>query len=220
MPLVLNVPSGQGRGKYLKGLFEKTFLTDIMERHDVRHTEDLGNGSSLRGGVSGVSRNTVAEYIRYTEDAFLVQTAKRFDIRGKDYMSGQRKHYFSGLGLRNARLNYRQFDRPRLLENAVYNELVSRGYSVDEGRMQTRVKMRLENWQRNTWNPILSCTILRRRCISRWRKVWMILGKKNRKWHPCSIFGMVFQNIFWSIKTFRSIARKVESASCPSQIFY
>jgi len=109
------------------------------------------------GGVSGVSRNTVAEYIRYIEDAFLFQTAKRFDIRGKDYLSGQRKHYFSGLGLRNARLNYRQFDRPRLLENAVYNELASLGYSVDEGRMQTRVKMRLENWQRNTWNPILSC---------------------------------------------------------------
>lgn len=172
------------------------------------------------GGVSGVSRNTVAEYVRYMEDAFLFQTAKRFDIRGKDYLSGQRKHYFSGLGLRNARLNNRQFDRPRLLENAVYNELASLGYSVDEGRMQTRVKMRLENWQRNTWNPILSCSILRRRCISRWRKVWMILGKKNRKWHPCSIFGMVFQNIFWSIKTFRPIARKVESASCPSQIFY
>lgn len=55
-------------------------------------------------------------------------------------MSGQRKHYFSGLGLRNARLNYRQFDRPRLLENAVYNELVSRGYSVDVGRVQARVK--------------------------------------------------------------------------------
>jgi len=108
-------------------------------------------------GVSGVSRNTVAEYVRYMEDAFLFQTAKRFDIRGKDYLSGQRKHYFSGLGLRNARLNYRQFDRPRLLENAVYNELASLGYSVDEGRMQTRVKMRLENWQRNTWNPILSC---------------------------------------------------------------
>ena len=159
MPLVLNVPSGQGRGKYLKGLFEKTFLTDIMERHDVRHTEDLGNGSSLRAssagsfvnpaniaekfqaeGVSGVSRNTVAEYVRYMEDAFLFQTAKRFDIRGKDYLSGQRKHYFSGLGLRNARLNYRQFDRPRLLENAVYNELASRGYSVDVGRAQARVK--------------------------------------------------------------------------------
>ena len=92
------------------------------------------------GGVSGVSRNTVAEYIRYIEDAFLFQTAKRFDIRGKDYLSGQRKHYFSGLGLRNARLNYRQFDRPRLLENAVYNELVSRGYSVDVGRVQARVK--------------------------------------------------------------------------------
>lgn len=91
-------------------------------------------------GVSGVSRNTVAEYVRYMEDAFLFQTAKRFDIRGKDYLSGQRKHYFSGLGLRNARLNYRQFDRPRLLENAVYNELASRGYSVDVGRAQARVK--------------------------------------------------------------------------------
>ena len=92
------------------------------------------------GGVSEVSRNTVAEYVRYTEDAFLVQTAKRFDIRGKDYLSGQQKCYFSDLGLRNARLNYRQFDRPRLLENAVYNELASRGYSVDVGRVQARVK--------------------------------------------------------------------------------
>ena len=98
-------------------------------------------------GVSGVSRNTVAEYVRYMEDAFLFQTAKRFDIRGKDYLSGQRKHYFSGLGLRNARLNYRQFDRPRLLENAVYNEMASLGYSVDEGRMQNAGESEKCGWK-------------------------------------------------------------------------
>ena len=94
-----------------------------------------------------VARNTVAEYIEHCKHAFMVEEAKRFDIRGKEYISGQQKYYFSDLGLRNARLNFRQFDRPHLIENAVYNELRIRGFHVDVGRVQMRIRNAQGNYQ-------------------------------------------------------------------------
>ena len=92
------------------------------------------------------TRNTIDDYLQYMEDAFLVQEAKRFDVRGKEYISGQQKYYFTDLGLRNARLNFRQFDRPCLLENAVYNELIMRGYRVDVGCVKAKVKNEDGKW--------------------------------------------------------------------------
>lgn len=162
MPAVLSYKTPDAKGNYLKRLFEKTYLADLVERYKIQYPDDLGRvldfiassiGSSINvtnianrfGGT--VSRNTVAEYIDHMQNAFLISEAKRFDIRGKEYITGQQKYYFTDLGLRNARLNFRQFDRARLIENAVYNELITRGYSVDVGRVQAKVKNASGGWQ-------------------------------------------------------------------------
>lgn len=159
MPLVLAYPDEQEKAAYLRNLFAKTYESDLVGRHHLRSSEDFGavldflassmgsfiNPTKIAARfqaehIAEMSRNTVADYIGYLEDAFLIQEAKRFDIRGKEYISGQQKYYFADLGLRNARLDFRQFDRSRLLENAVYNELVMRGCSVDVGRIQMRTR--------------------------------------------------------------------------------
>ena len=166
MPAVLSKDTATEKGNYLKELFEKIYMDDIVERHHIKNKDDIGRAldclaSSLgslinptniankfgQGKVLSVSRNTIAEYIDHLEKAFLIEEAKRFDIRGKEYITGQQKYYFTDLGLRNARLNFRQFDRPHLLENAVYNELRIRGYSVDVGRVQIRQKNKNGNYQ-------------------------------------------------------------------------
>lgn len=165
MPMVLAYQSNQDKGNYLRRLFTKTYLLDIVERHNIRNSSNLGEvldflasstGSLINPTkiaarfkaehISDVSRNTIDDYLQYMEDAFLVQEAKRFDVRGKEYISGQQKYYFTDLGLRNARLNFRQFDRPRLLENAVYNELIMRGYRVDVGCVKAKVKNEDGKW--------------------------------------------------------------------------
>lgn len=166
MPMILSIPDEAGKGQYLRNLFTKTYEDDIINRYHIKNRDDLGSvldflasatGSLVNAtaiadhfkekGISEMARNTVDEYISHIEQSFLVQEARRFDLRGKEYVSGQQKYYFTDLGLRNARLNFRQFDRPHLLENAVYNELVMRGYSVDVGRVQTRIKNKSGNWQ-------------------------------------------------------------------------
>ena len=173
MPLILTKDSEREKGAYLKELFEKIYMDDIVERYDVKNKDDLErvtdclastmgslvnptnianqfkeeNTKRKRDKKAAVSRNTVAEYIGYAKKSFLIDEAKRFDIRGKQYISGQQKYYFSDLGLRNARLNFRQFDRPHLIENAVYNELRIRGYSVDVGRVQISIKNKNGNYQ-------------------------------------------------------------------------
>lgn len=163
MPLILSKKGSSEKAKYLRTLFEKTYLTDIVERYGVRDTDALSritdylastigsllNPTNIAGQFQDnkVARNTVADYIHYLTNSYLISRASRFDIRGKEYIKGQQKYYFTDLGLRNARLNFRQFDLPHLLENAVYNELVVRGYSVDVGRVQIKVKNSNGNYQ-------------------------------------------------------------------------
>lgn len=166
LPMVLTSCSdSRDKGTYLKNLFEKIYITDIVERYHIKSVDDMNRiidclasstgsfvnptniANKFGNGKMSVARNTVAEYIRYAEEAFLVAPARRFDIRGKEYVTGQQKYYFTDLGLRNARLSFRQYDRPHLLENAVYNELIIRGYSVDVGRVQMGVKNANGDWQ-------------------------------------------------------------------------
>lgn len=101
--------------------------TKIAERLRAAHISDL-------------SRNTVAEDIRYLKEAFLIHEAGMSDIRGRNEIQGQQKYYYADPGLRNARLHFRQADRSRLLENVVYNELIMRGYRVSVGRITERVR--------------------------------------------------------------------------------
>lgn len=163
MPLILAQADDEEKAHYLSNLFESTYLKDIVERYHIKNEDDLSRLMDLLASTTGslvnptnisnqfpehsVSRNTVAEYIHYINNSFLIEEAARFDIRGKEYIQGQQKYYFTDLGLRNARLNFRQFDLPHLLENVVYNELKNRGCSVDVGRVQVRVRNASGNYQ-------------------------------------------------------------------------
>ena len=154
LPQVVLMDSPKDKRNYLKNLFLHTYLRDIQERHNIKNDDDLEDlvniiASSIGGLInpqkimntfhsvkhSDIGRNTVKRYIEHLEDAFLIEKALRYDIKGKRYIDTPAKYYFDDLGLRNARLNFRQTEPTHLLENAVYNELNLRGYSVDVGQV-------------------------------------------------------------------------------------
>jgi predicted AAA+ superfamily ATPase len=152
LPPVVLQPSNEDRINLLKSLLKETYLTDILNRNKLRNSaelEDLLNilASNIGGltnpqklsdtfrSVKKVSINpaTLKAYIEYFDDAFLLETANRYNVKGKRYIGTPMKYYFSDLGLRNAQLNFRQQELTHLLENAIYNELRYRGYNVDVG---------------------------------------------------------------------------------------
>lgn len=161
MPLVLGQNGPREKSAYLKSLFEEVYLVDIVERYKLRDSAGLDELvdilSSGIGSLTSPSRiastfesqrkaslsdKTVRRYIDCLKEAFLLDEAKRFDIKGRRYISSPSKYYFEDQGLRNARLNFRQIDEGHLMENVVYNELVRRGYSVDVGSIETFGKTR------------------------------------------------------------------------------
>lgn len=158
LPRVCTEPDEQKKMNYLRGLFETTYLTDIKERYNIRGIEvmdDLLNvvASSI-GGLTNPSKiektfrsvkgininpNTVKEYLEMLEDSFLITRCVRYDIKGRKYIDTPQKYYFEDLGLRNARIGFRQVEQTHLMENLVYNELRLRGYLVDVGVVPTRI---------------------------------------------------------------------------------
>ena len=154
LPQVVLMDSPVEKRKYLKNLFLHTYLRDIQERHKIKNDADLEElvniiASSIGGLInprkimntfrsvkhSDISQDTIKRYLDHLEYAFLIEKALRYDIKGKRYIDTPAKYYFDDLGLRNARLNFRQTEPTHLLENAVYNELNLRGYSVDVGQV-------------------------------------------------------------------------------------
>lgn len=153
MPLVLSQETPQEKADYLKSLFEKVYLSDILERHKriknrVELDELLDILSSATGSLTNplklsntfkseknkiIRDKTIAKYIEYFEDSFLISKSKRYDIKGKKYINSPSKYYFEDVGLRNARLNFRQTEENHVMENILYNELKIRGYNVDIG---------------------------------------------------------------------------------------
>ncbi len=153
MPLVLSFDTHEEKSKYLKDLFTKTYIKDVVERHDIRNEtevlEDLLNViSSSIGSLTNpsklantfatekqvrISSDTVETYLSYFEDAFLLQKSLRYDVKGKKYIKTPFKYYFSDVGLRNARLNFRQQEENHIMENIIYNDLIRRGFDVDVG---------------------------------------------------------------------------------------
>ena len=144
---------------YLKGLFETTYLTDIKERYNIRDSEIMGELidviSSGIGGLTNpnkientfktvkgisVSRNTIKQYLEMLEESFVVRKAVRYDVKGRKYIDTPQKYYFEDLGLRNARIGFRQVEKTHLLENMIYNELCLLGYSVDVGVITANTK--------------------------------------------------------------------------------
>ncbi len=152
LPLVTTLLSHEQKDAYLKSVFEETYIKDIVNRNKIRNIfefkELLDILSSSIGSLSSVSKlahtfksmknisispNTIQTYIEYLEDAFLISKANRYDVKGKKYIDSPCKYYFSDMGLRNARLNFRQVEDTHAMENIIYNELIARGYSVDVG---------------------------------------------------------------------------------------
>ena len=157
LPFTVQLQSDDEKSSYLKQLFSETYLRDIKERHNVRNdmaletildivsssVGSLTNPSKLERTFNSLSRTTLSsatikEYLSYLEDAFLIHRAMRFDIKGKKYISTPYKYYFSDIGLRNARLNFRQIEETHIMENVIYNELLMRGYNVDVGVVEIR----------------------------------------------------------------------------------
>lgn len=165
MPYLINEQDEIEKIRYLTDLINKTYLTDVVERNNVKLPEELGalfdvlcstigslvNPNSLAGTLLAekhikIDNETVFSYIGYLENAFIFETAKRFNIKGKQYLTTPFKYYPEDVGLRNARINFRQQDLGFGIETVVYNELRIRGYLVDVGLLETRERNR-ENKQ-------------------------------------------------------------------------
>ena len=155
MPLAVLEKNETEKAEYLKNLFTKIYIADIKERYRLKDEGPLSglidvilssvgsltNPHKLNNTLSSVqqlklSDHTVKNYLEYLEDSFIIKKANRFDVKGKSYLDFPLKYYAVDIGLRNARLNFRQQERSHIMENIIYNELVSRGYSVDVGVVQ------------------------------------------------------------------------------------
>ena len=158
MPVAVLTDDSGERAEYLKGLFEEVYLKDIRERHAIKDdlvisslidvlSSDIGsltNPHKIGDTMNSLwklhpSDHTLKNYIDFLEDAFLFGHARRFEVKGRRYLDSPIKYYATDLGLRNARLNYRQTERTHLMENVIYNELVARGCSVDVGVVEAKV---------------------------------------------------------------------------------
>lgn len=152
MPQVLSFNKPELKSEYLKNLYAETYLRDIKERYQIKNDEDMGSLldfiSSAIGGLTNptklantfatvkkehISRNTVCSYLEYICESFLAEKASRYDVKGKKYLDSPYKYYFTDMGLRNARLNFRQLEPSHMMENVIYNELRIRGFNVDVG---------------------------------------------------------------------------------------
>lgn len=152
LPMVCLESDVHEKEAYLKGLFEKTYLTDIQERYHIRGSDIMGElidvVASGIGGLTNptkigntfktvkgirVGKDTIKQYLEILEESFLVRKAVRYDVKGRKYIDSPQKYYFEDLGLRNARIGFRQVEKTHLMENMVYNELCLRGYTVDVG---------------------------------------------------------------------------------------
>ena len=157
MPLILSKANDEEKSKYLKDLFEQTYIKDIIERNNIQRVDvinaivnmlasaigSLTNPKKIydtfvSNGEKDVSLNTINSYLKCIEDAFIVNKSERYDVKGKKYILTPQKYYFSDIGLRNARLNFRQQEENHIMENIIYNELIVRGYNVDVGVVEVR----------------------------------------------------------------------------------
>ena len=152
LPLTVTMNTDEQRMEYLTKLFEETYIKDIIERNHIEKVQEINdlinilasgigsltNASKIEATFksvigSDISLNTIRAYIEYLKDAFIVCEANRFDVKGRKYIGTPLKYYFEDVGLRNARLGFRQVEETHLMENIIYNELRVRGYQVDVG---------------------------------------------------------------------------------------
>ena len=159
LPQILECRSEFLKSEYLKSLFAETYITDIKERYEIRNDEELeillNVISSNIGSLTNprklanvfesekkvkLSDKTIKTYLDYICDSFIMEKSHRYDVKGKRYIDTPYKYYFVDLGLRNARLNFRQLEKTHMMENVIYNELRVRGFNVDVGVVPVTVR--------------------------------------------------------------------------------
>lgn len=152
LPQVASFQTERQKAEYLKNIFTNVYLKDVVERNHIQNIDELGTLVDILASVIGAPTNptkisntytserkisysnkTISNHIDYLADAFLISKANRYDIKGRKYIGANLKYYFTDIGLRNARLNFRQQEPTHIMENVVYNELLIRGYNVDVG---------------------------------------------------------------------------------------
>ncbi len=159
LPQILSYATEEQKTKFLKTLFDETYIKDIKDRYAIRKDADLEElVNILASGIgaltnpnklantflsekkSSISYDTIKDYIDYLCDSFLVEKSTRYDIKGKRYINSPYKYYFMDLGLRNARINFRQYEKGHIMENLIYNEMRVRGFNVDVGSVPVYTK--------------------------------------------------------------------------------
>lgn len=157
LPLTVTMKTDEQKVRYLETLFTETYIKDIVERNGIEKEQELGdlinvlasavgslsNASKIEATFkseiqSRISQNTIRQYIEYLKEAYLINEASRYDVKGRKYIGSPLKYYFEDVGLRNARLGFRQVEETHLMENVIYNELICRGYNVDVGIVPIR----------------------------------------------------------------------------------
>ena len=155
LPKMLEIENEEDKAVYLRDIFKETYIKDILERNDIRNPvemeELLDYLASAIGGLTNpkkladtfkseknvsVHPDTIKTYLDYFEDSFLINRANRYDVKGRKYISTPMKFYFTDCGLRNVRINFRQYEETHIMENIIYNELLIRGYHVDVGMIE------------------------------------------------------------------------------------
>lgn len=191
MPFVLSRPNDTAKMKYLESLFNEVYIKDIVERMGIKHENvlkqvldlicssigSLTNPKKISDTIRSttnttVSQNTISSYIGHLEDAFLISESKRFDVKGKSYFDYPYKFYCEDIGLRNARIGFRQQKMTHIMENIIYNELIVRGFSVDVGVVYSREKNSSGNYSKTA------------------REIDFVAVKGNRKVYVQSAFAL------------------------------
>jgi len=157
MPRIALMSDDKDKKTYLTNLYEELYVKDIVERNSLKREDilndildfvasqigSLTNPTNISNALTSmhhenINPQMISDYLKHTMDAFLISLARRYDVKGKTYFNYPNKYYYTDIGLRNARLNYRQYDPGHIMENMIYNELVKRGYSVDVGHVTER----------------------------------------------------------------------------------
>lgn len=160
MPLATSLESHEEKSRYLRDLFDRTYIKDVLERHEIKNDTEvldilldvlasgigsLTNPSKLANTFKserqiGIGSETIEKYIGYFEESFLIEKAVRYDVKGRKYIGTPAKYYYTDLGLRNARLGFRQLEETHIMENVLYNDLIRKGMNVDVGVVEYNTK--------------------------------------------------------------------------------
>jgi len=159
LPALIDMNNAKQKMDYLKGIFDNVYMKDVIDRNKIKNKDEINTLVDILASAIGSPTNptkisntfaterhssythkTISAHIDFLEEAYLISKANRYDIKGRKYIAANLKYYFTDVGLRNARLNFRQQEPTHLMENVVYNELLARGYSVDVGTVEVNQK--------------------------------------------------------------------------------